>query len=256
MQVGLPGHLARAYKSLAQQARVVTEPWGAENLYCLNCDSPRLRRTVHGTKGVDYRCPQCDDAYQLKAQSRPLGARIVDAAYSVMLALIRGGRTPHLLALHYDRSPWTVRNLILVPRFVFTESAIEKRAPLRASARRSGWVGCNIVLANIPLDARIPLIVEGAPNKSAATRKQYERLRPLQSIRLEARGWTLDVLNVVRSLGKPDFTLNEVYTFADELGSLHPRNRHVEPKIRQQLQRLRDLGFIEFLEPGRYRLSS
>lgn len=68
------------------------------------------------------------------------------------------------------------------------------------------------------------------------------------------RGWTLDVLNVVRRLDKQEFELSEGYGFADELSQLHPRNRYIEPKIRQQLQRLRDLGFLEFVVSGRYRL--
>ena len=34
---------------------------------------------------------------------------------------------------------------------------------------------------------------------------------------------------------------------------LHPDNRHVLDKIRQQLQVLRDMGFVEFLGRGRYR---
>jgi len=178
----------------------------------------------------------------------------VDAAYDGMLRAIRAGNTPNLFALHYDRASWSVRNLILVPRFVFTESAIERRTPLSPSARRHGWVGCNIVLANLPRDARIPLVIEGNPEEPAAARKQYELLRPLQTVRLEARGWTLDVLNAVRRIGKNEFTLAGVYSFADELARLHPRNRHVEPKIRQQLQRLRDLGFLEFADRGQYRL--
>ncbi len=33
-------------------------------------------------------------------------------------------------------------------------------------------------------------------------------------------------------------------------GRLHPENRYVRPKIRQQLQILRDLGFVEFLGRG------
>lgn len=48
--------------------------------------------------------------------------------------------------------------------------------------------------------------------------------------------------------------LAEVYAFAGELARLHPRNLHVRDKIRQQLQRLRDLGFVEFLGAGKYRL--
>ena len=58
---------------------------------------------------------------------------------------------------------------------------------------------------------------------------------------------------MVRRLGKKEFRLAEVYAFAEELRRLHPDNRLIEPKIRQQLQRLRDLGFVEFLGEGSYR---
>lgn len=51
------------------------------------------------------------------------------------------------------------------------------------------------------------------------------------------------------------FTLADVYRYEDELARLHPRNRHVRDKIRQQLQVLRDLGIVEFLGGGRYRFS-
>jgi type II restriction enzyme len=46
----------------------------------------------------------------------------------------------------------------------------------------------------------------------------------------------------------------EVYAFEERLAALHPRNRHIRPKIRQQLQVLRDRGVVEFLERGRYRV--
>lgn len=253
MQIRLPAHLGIGYKSPAQQARVVTEAWGEENFYCLNCVSPRLERTPTGTKGIDYACPRCEALYQLKSQSRPLSGRITDAAYEVMLRLIHSGETPNLFALHYDRTEWRVRNLFLVPYFVFTESAIEKRTPLSRSARRHGWVGCNIVLANLPNDARIPLVIEGRALEPRPARKQYERLRPLQELGLDTRGWTLDVLNCIRRLSKQEFTLAEAYAFSDELARLHPKNRHIGEKIRQQLQRLRDLGFLEFVGRGHYR---
>ena len=56
-------------------------------------------------------------------------------------------------------------------------------------------------------------------------------------------GWTLDVLNAVRRLRKSEFTTAEMYSFTRELEALHPDNRHVKDKIRQQLQVLRSPGF-------------
>jgi type II restriction enzyme len=76
----------------------------------------------------------------------------------------------------------------------------------------------------------------------------------LEKLQVEKRGWTLDVLQVVQSLGKLEFTLSDVYRHADELAKLHPNNRHVGPKIRQQLQVLRDLGLLTFLGSGSYGL--
>ncbi len=89
---------------------------------------------------------------------------------------------------------------------------------------------------------------------SAAVRAQYARIRPLAKLDAKQRGWTLDVLNIVRSLGKPTFNLAEIYRSEDKLAHLHPANRHVRDKIRQQLQVLRDLGILEFLRPGEYHI--
>ncbi|MDR3487458.1 MAG: hypothetical protein P4M05_21455 [Bradyrhizobium sp.] len=70
------------------------------------------------------------------------------------------------------------------------------------------------------------------------------------------RGWLLDVMKCVESLGKRDFTLDEIYAFERHLGDLYPGNQNVKPKIRQQLQYLRDRGFIDFVSRGNYRLRS
>jgi hypothetical protein len=53
-------------------------------------------------------------------------------------------------------------------------------------------------------------------------------------------------------LNKVDFSLQDVYAFAAQLQELHPDNRHMRDKIRQQLQVLRDLGLIAFVVGGRY----
>jgi type II restriction enzyme len=163
-------------------------------------------------------------------------------------------RTPNLYALHYHLSGWAVANVILIPSFAFPLSAIEKRKPLSPTADRAGWVGCNILLHAIPPDARIKIISDGKSVAPAAVRAQYGRILPLAKLDAKQRGWTLDVLNVVRSLGKPEFDLAEVYKSEEKLAKLHPANRHVRDKIRQQLQVLRDLGILEFLGRGDYRL--
>lgn len=71
--------------------------------------------------------------------------------------------------------------------------------------------------------------------------------------------WTDDVHSRVVTLmaesGSSDFTLKDFNArFEQELTALHPRNQHVQPKIRQQLQVLRDRNVLEFLGRGRYRV--
>jgi type II restriction enzyme len=190
----------------------------------------------------------------LKSQDHPLGAKIVDAAFVAMKRKIETEGAPNLVALHYARDAWRVRTVVLVPSFAFTLSLLEKRAPLGAKARRAGWVGCNILLRNVPPDARVFVVHEGEVLSKSAVRTAYRRLRPLRNLCQEKRGWTLDVLNMLRELDRKEFELAAVYAFDRRLSKLHPQNRHVRPKIRQQLQILRNLGFVKFLGGGHYRL--
>lgn len=242
------------YKSPAQRARVSTEPWALENLFCPNCPSPRLRPTETGTEAIDFLCPHCEESFQLKSQSHMFGCKIVDAAYDSMMRAIQRDATPNLVALHYNPDAWRVMNVLLIPRFVFSPSAIERRPPLGPSARRAGWVGCNILLDAFPAEARIPIVQGGIAAKPSQVRQLYRDLRPLARFKVEKRGWTLDVLRAIESLAKQEFSLDDAYSAEAQLARLHPDNRHIRPKIRQQLQVLRDLGFLRFLGRGRYRL--
>ena len=70
----------------------------------------------------------------------------------------------------------------------------------------------------------------------------------------EARGWFVEVMKCVESLGKKEFDLDDVYGLEDELTRLYPNNRNVRPKIRHQLQKLRDRDYLDFTSRGRYRL--
>jgi hypothetical protein len=134
---------------------------------------PTARRCPRNTVAVDYFCPACKSPFQLKSQSKPLGSRIVDAAYSEMKRAIIEDRTPNFCVLHYDLDTWAVRTVLLVPPFAFALAAVERRKPLAATARRAGWVGCNILLDKIPVNARISVVNEGTPQTSQQVRASY-----------------------------------------------------------------------------------
>jgi type II restriction enzyme len=201
---------------------------------------------------VDFTCAKCQQPFQLKSLSHWNPKKIVDAGYEAMLRAIRADMTPNLLILQYSHA-WLVQNLLLIPKMFFSESVIEKRKPLASHARRAGWVGCNILLSEIPSDGKIPVISDGVPVLKKKVREEFSRVKQLAEVPPSLRGWTLDVLRAIRRLGSSEFSLQELYSFESELKSLHPRNQNVRPKIRQQLQVLRDVGLISFLSPGIYR---
>jgi type II restriction enzyme len=246
--------IAHSYKSGSQVARVVTETWCLNNLYCPACPATEIHPTPPNTRGVDFRCTRCAQTFQLKSGTKWNVQKIVDAAYAAMLAAIRSDTAPNLLLLNYA-SNWCIENLLLVPHYFFTESTIEKRKPLGATARRAGWIGCNILLSKIPPEGRIHIVTGGIVRPPKEVRKNFQRVQVLGKISPQLRGWTVDVLNIVRALGTSRFSLEDVYQHENELQGLHPANRHVRPKIRQQLQILRDLGFLRFLGIGKYELT-
>lgn len=255
MDLHLPTTGLDRYKSASQCARICTESWGATSLYCPACDSRRIDALPSGTHAADFTCPSCESRFQLKSKSSAFGNRVIDGAYAAMHRAIVSDETPNLFLLHYHLPRLTVENVLLIPHFAFTLSFLEKRKPLSANARRAGWVGCNFLLDRIPADARIPIILDGQTVSSSKVRKAYEKLRPLEKLNVQKRGWTLDVLQIVKGLNKKEFALKEVYDQEEALANLHPNNAHVRDKIRQQLQVLRDLGLLEFLGSGEYRLS-
>lgn len=247
---------ASGYKSPSQIARVLTEDWGERNLFCVSCRQNKLHHAHDNTKVIDFICEKCNETYQLKSQSIPLRDKVLDSAYKPMISFIKSNKAPNLILMHYDREDYCVENLLLVPRYFLTPSCIERRKPLSANARRAGWVGCNILLSELPADGRITLIRDRQFAGYGRVRKQYDRFSFLSEERHDVRGWMADVLKVIRDLGKMEFTLDEVYAFEPQLKRLHPENRYIRPKIRQQLQFLRDRGVLAFRGRGRYEIKS
>lgn len=70
----------------------------------------------------------------------------------------------------------------------------------------------------------------------------------------DADSWLEEIANCVLRLEKVEFTLLEVYNFENGIAKKYPQNKNIRAKIRQQLQRLRDQGKLEFLGRGNYRL--
>lgn len=251
MNLQCTAHLVSSYRSGSQIARILSEEWCGRELYCPACPSNRLSATRANCPAIDFICPNCSQNFQLKSRKTWGGRKVPDAGYNAMLQAIRSDKTPNLLIMQYS-SDWFVRNLMLIPRVFFTENVIEKRRPLSTRAQRAGWIGCNILLDRIADDGKIALISAGVPIGEDRVRQEFSRIRALAELPPVQRGWTVEVLGMLRRLGKTEFRLKDVYHFEPELRMAHPRNQNIQAKVRQQMQVLRDLGIVQFVGRGSY----
>jgi type II restriction enzyme len=253
MKTGFSESAAR-FISASQTARVDTEDWAGSNMFCPNCGCSTLARYPANRPVADFYCGQCGDQYELKSQSTAFGRKVADGAYVTKIERLASDTSPSLILLQYNRQQRQVENLTVVPRYFFVPQAIERRPPLRQTARRAGWVGSNILLDRIPLSGQIAVIRSGLVRDRKEVIDEWNRLRFVEERHGEARGWLLEVMRCVQKIGRPVFTLSDVYLFEHDLSAIFPLNNNVRPKIRQQLQALRDGGYLEFLGNGRYRL--
>jgi type II restriction enzyme len=245
--------IADRYTSQAQKSRVLSEAWFQSNAYCLSCESDTLRATAANTKATDFICPACDQNYELKAfRHRPVRT-LVDGAYSALMARIRSGSVPTLMMLERSDS-WEIQSLIAIHHLFLTPNVVEMRKPLSQTARRAGWVGCNIRLDRIAADAKIEVVSQCRQQSARLVRESFQRFERLKKIPIGMRGWTTLTLQVIRGLQREAFTLNDLYEMEIRFAEAYPQNKNIRPKIRQQLQVLRDLGFVSFLGSGDYRL--
>lgn len=187
----------RGLKSQCQVARRVTEEWAGANLFCAACNSDRLRSLPHNSRAIDFACPTCSAPFQLKAGRIWNQRKVPDAGYNAMMRALASDSVPNLLVMQYT-SDWHVHNLLIVPSFFFTSAAIEKRKPLAITARRAGWIGCNILLREIADIGKIKVVDDGEPADAMDVRRQYATVRPLADLDVRVRGWTLDVLRLVK----------------------------------------------------------
>jgi len=243
-----------AYISGSQNARAWTERWVKDWIYCPNCGNPNLDQFPANRPVADFICPSCAEEYELKSQKKTFGAKILDGAFRTMCERLASSNNPNLLLLNYDLPKRSITNAFIVPKHFFVREIIEKRKPLAKTARRAGWVGCNILLNQVPASGKIYFVRDGKPQAKESVLSQWQRTLFLREESTDARGWLIEVMKCVESIGKKEFDLNDVYVFETKLSQIYPNNRHVRHKIRQQLQVLRDQGILDFVSRGHYRL--
>ena len=241
------------YHSNAQIARILTESWVSNNMYCPRCGNVNLNSFENNRPVADFFCPNCKNEYELKSKNGTLGKKINDGAYDSMIERITSNKNPDFFFMSYSKEKSKVNDFVFIPKHFFVPDIIEKRKPLAVTAKRAGWVGCNILIQQIPDQGRISIVSNGQIIDANIVLKKVQSSNKLKLDEIRERGWLMDVLNCINMITTPIFTLNDMYVFESILKCKHPQNNNIKPKIRQQLQLLRDKGFIEFLGQGRYK---
>ncbi len=255
MQRFLNKDLAARYKSSSQRIRVLTEQWVDDEIFCPSCGTS-VNKYEHNRPVADFYCPICEEDYELKSKGKSIGHKIVDGAFKTAIERLNGDYNPNLFLLAYNPQNYEVLNFCVIPKYFFVPQIIEKRKPLSKSAQRAGWVGCNIILDNIPQTGKIFYIKDRVTLSLKTVLESWQKTVFLKKEpQVTERGWIIDIMNCIEKLGKKEFSLVEIYDFEKELQIKHPRNLHIKDKIRQQLQVLRDNGYLEFLGKGRYQLA-
>ncbi|MCD4706066.1 restriction endonuclease [bacterium] len=255
MHINLNNQIAEKYKSNSQKIRVLTEDWVDRKIFCPACgnniDSYENNRPV-----ADFFCSNCKEEYELKSKKDSIGNKIVDGAYKTMIERLQSDNNPNFFLLNYDIKDYSIQNFFVIPKHFFVPEIIEKRKPLADTARRAGWIGCNILLKTIPQTGKIFYIKNQKTESKSKILNDWQKTLFLREQKEPlSKGWILDVMSCIDGLGKNDFKLDEVYAFEKELQIKHPDNNHIKDKIRQQLQLLRDKGYLSFVSRGRYKLN-
>lgn len=255
MQIVFNTKIAEAYKSNSQKIRVLTENWVGSEIFCPNCGH-NVSDYENNRPVADFYCSNCMEEYELKSKKNSIGKKIVDGAYKTMIERLESQNNPNFFFLNYDLENYEVTNFAVIPKHFFVPKIIEKRKPLSENAQRAGWIGCNILLNDIPKSGKIFYIKNKQIEPKEDILKNWQKTLFLRETKkVELKGWILDVMNCIDKLDKSEFTLQNLYDFEKKLSEKHPENNYVKDKIRQQLQFLRDKEYLKFFGNGKYKLT-
>jgi type II restriction enzyme len=254
MKIKFEIKIAEIYSSPSQIARVLTEDWAKREAYCPQCGE-KILKYENNKPVADFYCSKCNEDYELKSKKGNPGKKINDGAYKTMIERLNERNNPNFFFLNYDSFDWEVKNFVVIPKHFFMPDIIEKRKPLSPLAKRAKWVGCNILMGCIPESGKIFYVKNRRILSHKNVLDQWQKTLFLRGIqRSDSKGWILDIMQCIDKLGKKEFSLNELYAFEEVLSKRYPRNNYIKDKIRQQLQILRDRGYLEFIRPGKYKI--
>ena len=137
----------------------LSEDFIYEHFRCLDCGS-RISKERPGTKCFDHTCMGCGKKYQTKGRAKSLNAlkncidkgqfRASGSKYKTRLNSVRN-RECDFICVFYQKKDGVADSLtgiLHVPAHKITEDHVIPCKPLKPSARRAGWQGCNILMSS------------------------------------------------------------------------------------------------------------
>lgn len=200
MNLQLEAKIAEQYHSNTQKIRIMTENWVYKNLFCPYCGNINICQFDNNRPVADFYCSHCHEEYELKSKHDSFQNKVNDGAYNTMIKRILSVNNPNFFFMHYGKNDLKVKNFFMVPKYFFIPDIIEKRKPLSDTAKRAGWVGCNILLRQIPKEGRIYIVKNEMEQPIDEVIAKVKKINFMRQYRLDARGWIMDILNCVKTV--------------------------------------------------------
>ncbi len=253
MNLNFKKSLAKNYTNNSQKIRAMSEPWTEENIFCPNCGGI-LSGQKNNEKVSDFLCKNCLEKFEQKASKNKFKWKTIAGEYNTYVEKLKEKNKPNFFFLHYIDIKYIVEDFFVVPKYFFIPEIIEKRS--KGLKNRPNYYMCNILFSKIPNSWKIYYIENWKEIPKERVLEKWQKTAFLKDIKKDnLKGWILDIMNCIESLNKEKFTLKEIYAFEKDLKILHPENKNIKAKIRQQLQFLRDKWYLEFLEKrGNYKI--
>lgn len=209
METSFNAQLASGYHSKSQIARVLTENWTEMYMYCPICGWQTISKFPNNKAVADFYCPNCKSEFEQKSKNGAFGNKIADGAYSTFIQRINSNHNPDFLMMSYSLEKMRVENMFFVPKHFFVPDVVEKRKPLSKTAKRAGWVGCNILLDKIPTQGRITVVENGTALDKDSVLNQVKWAQKIKTENILARGWLIDILHCVNAISSDIFTVEK-----------------------------------------------
>ena len=143
--------------------------------YCPHCGSAKMSQFPSNSPVADFLCVSCSEEFELKSQKGKFGTKVADGAYKTKCERLAASNNPNLLLMNYDRKSLAVVNLFIIPKHFFVLDIIEERKPLAATARRTGWIGSNILLGEVPEIGKIDIVQNGVVRPKESVLEEWQK---------------------------------------------------------------------------------